>query len=96
MLCFLEHKILKLKGLYSFQLGQFMFKYNNNHLPKIFNDSFHRNSHVHKYPTRRSNEFHLPLLRTVRAQNTFVYTGPRLWNNLDNKNRPSSSHLNTN
>ena len=81
---FLEHKILKLKDLYSFQLGQFMFKYNNNHLPKIFNDSFHRNSHVHKYPTRRSNEFHLPLLRTVRAQNTFVYTGPRLWNNLDN------------
>ena len=61
-----------------------MFKYNNNHLPKIFNNSFHRNSHVHKYPTRRSNEFHLPLLRTVRAQNTFVYTGPRLWNNLDN------------
>ena len=38
---FLEHKILKLKDLYSFQLGQFMFKYNNNHLPKIFNDSFH-------------------------------------------------------
>ena len=75
---FLEHKILKLKDLYSFQLGQFMFKYNNNHLPKIFNDSFHRNSHVHKYPTRRSNEFHLPLLRTVRAQNTFVYTGRRL------------------
>ena len=81
---FLEHNILKLKDLYSFQLGQFMFKYNNNHLPKIFNNSFHRNSHVHKYPTRRSNEFHLPLLRTVLAQNTFVYTGPRLWNNLDN------------
>ena len=81
---FFEHKILKLKDLHSFQLGQFMFKYNNNHLPKIFHDSFHRNSHVHKYPTRRSNEFHLPLLRTVRAQNTFVYTGPRLWNNLDN------------
>ena len=54
-LCF-HHKILKLKYLYSFQLGQFMFNYNNNHLPKIVHDSFHRNTHVHNYPTRRSND----------------------------------------
>ena len=81
---FFDHKVLKLKDLYLFQLGQFMFNYTNNHLPKIFQDSFHRNSHVHNYPTRRSNEFHLPLLRTVHAQNIFTYTGPRFWNNLDN------------
>ena len=81
---FLEHKILKIKELYLFQLGQFMFNYNCNHLPKIFYSLFHRNSHVHNYPTRQSKEFHLPLVRTVHTQNTFVYTGPRFWNSLDN------------
>ena len=90
---FSNHKILKIKDLYAFQLGQFMFKYNSNHLPKIFHNLFHRNSHVHNYPTRRSNEFHLPLLRTVHAQNTFVYTGPRFWNNLDNSVKESSKFV---
>ena len=35
-------------------------------------------------PDRRSNEFHLPLLRTLLAQNTFVYDGPKFWNSLSN------------
>ena len=35
---FFHHNILKLKDLYYFQLDQFMFNYNNNHLPKIFHD----------------------------------------------------------
>ena len=43
------------------------------------------------YPTRRSNEFHLPLLKTLLAQNTFIYTGPKFWNSLDSniKDAPS-------
>ena len=82
---FLEHKILKIKDLYLFQLGQFMFKYNNNSLPRIFDSMFPQNQSFHNYPTRRSNEFHLPLLRTLLAQNTFLYTGPRFWNSLDNE-----------
>ena len=86
---FFYHKILKIKDLYTFQLGQFMFNYNSNLLPQIFHDLFQRNSHVHNYPTRRSDEFHLPLMRTVHAQNTFLYTGPRLWNNLDNSLKDS-------
>ena len=86
---FFDHKILKIKDLYVFQLGQFMFNYNVNFLPKIFHDLFYRNSHVHNYPTRRSDEFHLPLMRTAHAQNTFLYTGPTLWNNLDNSLKDS-------
>ena len=60
-----------------------MFKFNNNALPNVFDNILFRNDVVHKYPTRRSNEFHLPLLRTILAQNTFVFTGPRYWNCLD-------------
>ena len=81
---FHDNKLLKINDLYLFQLGQFMFKYNNNKLPNIFNQIFCRNDAVHKYPTRRSDEYHLPLLRTILAQNTFVFTGPRFWNSLDN------------
>ena len=101
---FFYHKTLKLKDLYSFQLGQFMFNYNNNHLLKIFHDSLHRNSHVTHITIPRvdlmNSIFLYWDLRTVRAQNRFVYTGPgRLWKNLDNclKESPiSSSHLYTN
>ena len=80
---FFDNKILKIKDLYLFQLGQFMFNYNTNSLPNIFADLFLRNNLFHNYPTRRSNEYHLPLLRTIHAQNTFVFTGPKFWNNLD-------------
>ena len=79
---FLDNNILKIKDLYLFQLGQFMYNYNNNTLPAIFDEMFLKNQLVHKYPTRHSGEFHLPLLRTLLAQNTFIYTGPKFWNTL--------------
>ena len=88
---FFENKLLKVNELYLFQLGQFMFKYNNKKLPKIFDDIFCRNDMVHKYPTHRSNEYHLPLLRTILAQNPFVFTGPRFWNSLDHTLKNSNT-----
>ena len=68
-----------------------MYNYNNNSLPQAFNNMFPKNQSFHNYPTRRSNEFHLPLLRTLLAQNTFIYTGPRFWNSLDNVIRNARS-----
>ena len=88
---FFENKILKIKDLYLFQLGQFMFKYNTKNLPNIFDYLFFRNDHVHNYPTRRSSEYHLPLLRTIHAQNTFVFTGPKFWNSLDGNLKDATS-----
>ena len=79
---FLENKLLKLDDLYAFQLGQFMFNYNNNLLPSAFKDLFVQNRSFHNYPTRHSRDFHLPLLRTVSAQRTFFYEGPKFWNSL--------------
>ena len=88
---FLENKILKIKDLYSFQLGQFMYNYNNNSLPSAFDSMFPKNQSFHNYPTRHSNEFHLPLLRTLLAQNTFIYTGPQYWNSLEENIRGARS-----
>ena len=88
---FFENKILKVQDLYSFQLGQFMYNYNNKALPNIFHTMFLKNDSFHKYPTRRSNEFHFPLLRTLFAQNTLIYNGPKLWNSLNDSIKFSPS-----
>ena len=68
-----------------------MYNYKKDALPAIFKAMFWRNRSFHNYPTRRSDEFHLPLLRTVLAQNTFIYDGPKFWNSLceNIRNAPS-------
>ena len=88
---FLDNKILKVRDLHLYQLGQFMYNYNGNNLPNIFDSMFPKNLSIHNYPTRQSNEYHLPLLRTVKAKSTFIYSGPKFWNSLTNdiKTAPS-------
>ena len=88
---FVDSRLLKINDLYLFHLGQFMYKYNSNTLPRIFDAMFPQNRSFHHYPTRRSNEFHLPFFRTLLAKKTFMYDGPRFWNSLseDIINSPS-------
>ena len=50
----------------------------------IFDTMFPKNLSMDNYPTRRSDEFHLPLLRTLLAKNTFIYAGPKFRNTLNN------------
>ena len=88
---FLESKLLKIKDLYLFQLGQFMYNYNNNALPHIFDAMFPKNQFYHNYPTRHSDEFHIPLYRTLLAKNTFIYNGPKFWNSLPHNVKDSVS-----
>ena len=91
---FFENNILKIHDLYFHHLGQFMYKLNNNSLPLVFDAMFHTNKTIHKYPTRQSNEFHLPLTRTIFAQSVFTSTGPKFWNSL-NHNIIGAPSLNT-
>ena len=88
---FYDNKILKINDLYHLQLGQFMYNYNNNLLPHTFDSMFPKNQSFHKYPTRQSDEFHLPLLRTLLAQNTFIYTGPKFWNSIEKEIKDAPS-----
>ena len=92
---FLEHNILKINDLYLLHLGEFMYKFNSGTLPFAFHDMFKQNRTFHKYPTRQSEEFHLPFLRTFFAQKTFIFEGPKFWNTLrvDLKNSPFSLSL---
>ena len=88
---FYDNNILKVKDLYLLQLGQFMYKNTNDLLPKNFKTMFLKNRSFHQHSTRQSEEYHLPLLRTSFAKNTFIYDGPKLWNSFTDslKNAPS-------
>ena len=74
---FFETHVLRLKDLHHFQLGQFIFRFTHGSLPHVFNNIFLRNQNVHSYPTRHSNDFHLPLMRTARSQGIFIFQGPK-------------------
>ena len=88
---FYENKVLKINDLFSHYLGQFMYKLENKEQPSIFYDMFKKYNAIHKYPTRRSNEFHLPKTRTILTHSTFTSAGPKFWNTLDSnlKSAPS-------
>ena len=82
---------MKIRDLYLLQLGQFMYNFNKDLLPSAFAEMFVKNNTFHNYPTRHSGELHLPLLRTISAQNTFFYEGPKFWNSLTNDIKVSPS-----
>ena len=70
---FVNSRLLKINDLSLFHLGQFMYNYSRNTLPHIFDSMFFLNRSFHDYPTRRSNEFHLPLCRTILAKKKHLY-----------------------
>ena len=56
-----------------------------------FNFDIRRNSSFHSYQTRRSNDLHLPRVRTNWGKQTFIYQASKDWNNLDNNIKSSES-----
>jgi len=49
------------------------------------------NSSFHSYQTRRSNDLHLPGMRTSWGKQTFIYQASKDWKNLDNDIKNSKS-----
>ena len=92
---FLNNNILKVQDLYNYQLGQFMYKLDNNSLPETFKSMFIKNKTIHSYSTRNSEAYHLPLMRTRLAKLNITFSGPKFWNNLDGtiKDSPSLNHF---
>ena len=56
-----------------------------------FKFDIRRNSSFHFYQTRRSNDLHLPHVRTSWGKQTFIYQASKDWNNLDNDIKNSKS-----
>lgn len=88
---FYSNRVLKLTDLYLYNIGIFMYKLSNNELPESFMIIFKKNNYFHTYPTRQSGSFHLPRTRTLFAQKTILFSGPKFWNDLPNEITTSPS-----
>ena len=88
---FHSKKVLKIYDLYNVRLGCIMYQLNQNELPSALTQLFSKNESYHRYPTRQSSFYHLPMSRTIYKQKTLVYTGPALWNSLDQSFKQSPS-----
>ena len=53
----------------------YMFKFEKQMLPSIFDDFFIRNIYIHQYSTRQSKKLHVPYVKLVAYKKTIKYTG---------------------
>ena len=73
---------MKFQDICSLHIGQFMFSYKHNLLPKTFDNLLTLNSQVHSYETRSAGSFQIPLCRTNICQFSIRYQGPKFFNSL--------------
>ena len=88
---FKDMKILILSKLYILKVHIFMYKFDNNTLPKLFSSMFTTNSQIHTYPTRSSSNIPIEILKMVYK--TVRYSGVKIWNNIKSKINISSNFL---
>ena len=62
--------------------GQFMFKFHDNKLPKIFHNMFSLNIDIHSIHTRSAGKLHLFKVRTELGKRSIRYHGAILWNKI--------------
>ena len=79
---FHQLKVFKIHDINTLQIALFMFKYNKQLLPPVFNDFFSYNNSIHSYPTRSRNNIHLSNPKIVLAHKSLRHHGPDIWNSL--------------
>lgn len=79
---YLDLSILRIKGLYLYSIGLFMYKYANDMLPELFWGEFEPVNQVHDYNTRGAslNQLYVPFHHTTRGQKSFKYVASSTWN----------------
>ena len=71
-----------------------MDRYQNNNLPKSFENLFTRHKDNHNYNTRSAGNF-IPIKPTSNlVKHSIQYIGPKMWNSLDPKLKMSISTKN--
>ena len=74
-------KLLKIEDvLYKLEIAKFMYLYEHNKLPPLFNDYFLPLKKIHCHNTRSSssNKYFLPFFSTNKAQSIINYTGVKI------------------
>ena len=74
--------ILPLDLQIQLEWGRLMYQYENNKLPRVFDDYFQKPAH--RYPTSFSRRGNYDLVRvsSAREQQMFKYIGPKSWSNI--------------
>ena len=88
---FLDRNILKLEQIRRYQLGVFMYRYNCNLLPLIYQDFFRPNLGIRHHPSRNPRSFLIPFARTNTRLSSIKCIGPRTWNAIPIEIRSLSS-----
>ena len=89
-----RHKILEIPDLFQLSLAKFMYSFHNGGLPNHFDNYFAEIASVHKYQTRLASlqKYYLPRMKTFLGQLSLKYIGPKIWSNIPEKLKSSSSY----
>ena len=88
---FHDLKLLKFEDIVRYQQYVFMYKCIYKYLPEQFCTLFDYNYNIHNYPTRSVRDIHIPRHRTIAFQQNIRYSGPKLWNDLNEITKTCSS-----
>ena len=86
---------LPLELLHNFQILLFIQKYvhHRSKLPAVFSTYFEENKLLHCHDTRQKNDFHRYAVQSEIGKKTIKYRGSKLWNNLPDDLKNTTSLL---
>ena len=76
---------LNIFDLNKLQTALFMYRFDNNTLPRSFSNYFSKHSDVHNYNTRNAHKYITSKPTTNLIKYSIKYTGPKYWNLLNVK-----------
>ena len=79
-----ELTILKIRGIYCYLVGQFMFRFYHTLLPRIFDEYFVQHDVFHTYDTRNAHLYRLPTFQKSNGRRSISFCGVKVWEQILN------------
>ena len=77
-----DHKVLKVKDIFTQEIASFMHNYRKGKLPEVFAEYFKTFAEIHDINTRNNN---MRYIIPIEGSNTLKVRGVQVWNSLDNE-----------
>ena len=77
-----DHKVLKVKDIFTQGIASFMHNYRKGKLPEVFAEYFKTFAEIHDINTRNNN---MRYIIPIESSNTLKVRGVQVWNSLDNE-----------
>ena len=89
---FHQLQCLKLNGIYKLEMAKLMYKINDNIISPTKANNFQLISQCHDHGTRLRNNrnYCLPRVRTKLGQNMTIFSGTKIWNDINKQLKESS------